>query len=303
MIVRSVACTASISMPRKRSVSTKCEPTAPQIPPPCSASLHQFHSRVRSPRLGTRVAHLDVPDPAKLADPLARGAEGGEEAQLVIDQRDLIGMLRVAAATSCSASDAFSAVGFSQSTCLPASSADVAISQMFRRRRDDRDEIDVRGDQWRQSSNGSTSSSLGDLARAFGVVSGDGDDFEARFAERRHLHARAPAGADDSYARHVAIMSLPPPSACPVRRTARPGRAARRRGTASPESRPASAPRRVGSSLYAEMMMTGDSLRRAAEPAQPLAAVHARHGQVEDDQQDVGVLLDDGDRVLRRRAR
>ena len=34
------------------STHLKWEPTAPQIPPPRAASLHQFHSRVRVPRAG-----------------------------------------------------------------------------------------------------------------------------------------------------------------------------------------------------------------------------------------------------------
>ncbi len=34
------------------------------------------------------------------------------------------------------------------------------------------------------------------------------------------------------------------------------------------------------------------------EPAQPLTPVHARHGQVEDDQEDIGILLDERNGLL-----
>ena len=42
----------------------------------------------------------------------------------------------------------------------------------------------------------------------------------------------------------------------------------------------------------------GELLPAAAEPPQPFAAIHFRHLQVEDDEEDVGVVLDERDGLL-----
>ena len=93
MIVRSVACDRfDLHAEEAEGVDEVRADGAPdsaalfRIAPPVPAARPIASAR-------TRVPHFGVANPAKLADALARGAERGEKAQLVIDERDLIGML------------------------------------------------------------------------------------------------------------------------------------------------------------------------------------------------------------------
>src|SRR3954470_18165472 len=202
------------------------------------------------------------------------------------------------ASTSCCACDAFNAVGFSQRTCLPASSAREAISRcsdggvtivtrsMF-------DAINLR-----QSSNGSTSSCSAILRVRSGSCPAIATT--SRPASRNAgTCTRAP---------HPVPMIPTRAMQCSLDCF---------RGHRRTES--AEKTDQIEQLGDVKWLFENDGgfevfvgrfefvgrdhddrrfLAVAAKPAQPLAAVHARHGQIEDDQEDVGILLDDRNGVL-----
>ena len=126
--------------------STMCAPMSPSAPGPGLLRLQppdQRELRVDDPVLQVLRAHVpDLPDPARSATSCRASATAGHPPVVEADHRCArpAARARSAAATIARASSTVLASGFSHSTCLPASSAAMAISAWRVARRADVDQ-------------------------------------------------------------------------------------------------------------------------------------------------------------------